>query len=419
VARASALSQQALQLLPEEADLLRADLLLNLGYAQLREHDFIAAGRAFQDAQRIGRRCGNARAVMLASRYLASSYMTRGLLNDASSVYRQALRRAISSGQGPPPTAGTVYIGNALLLYERNELDAALDHALQGLALGRRSGEMKTLFPGYLSLAQIHLAQGDKVRASLALDDAERLADLRLFSWAEEDVAAARARLHITQGEIGLAVRQLSRKGWHLTEERAIPFSVCPLVIQLAWARVLLAQHRPDAAADLLQGILDRVRREQPQSTTLPTLVIYALALAAKGSGEQAIALLADALPFAIAQGYTRTFIDEGAPMAALLQQVTHAATATGVADLLTLFPTDVHPAREPNDGDSQPAAQLSAREAEVMRLMAAGLSNQQIADELVVALGTVRTHTKHIYRKLGVQGRVRAIARATTLHLL
>jgi len=55
----------------------------------------------------------------------------------------------------------------------------------------------------------------------------------------------------------------------------------------------------------------------------------------------------------------------------------------------------------------------------QVIRLLAAGLSNQQIADELVVALSTVRTHTKHIYRKLGVQGRGRAVARATALHLL
>jgi hypothetical protein len=118
--------------------LLQADLLLNLGYAHLRGYDFVAAGRAFEDAQRIGRPSGNMRALMLSSRYLASSYVMWGLLNEATMVYRQTLRWATAGGQKPPPAAGTIYIGNALLLYERNDVDAALEQAQQGLALGLR-----------------------------------------------------------------------------------------------------------------------------------------------------------------------------------------------------------------------------------------------------------------------------------------
>jgi LuxR family maltose regulon positive regulatory protein len=169
----------------------------------------------------------------------------------------------------------------------------------------------------------------------------------------------------------------------------------------------------------LLQSILDRVRREQPQSSALPILALYALALSAQGAGEQARALLADALPSAVAQGYIRTFVDEGAPMAALLQQVLIAGDTSGVDGVLAAFPQALLEESQANGAGRQSAAPLSAREVEVMRLMAAGLSNQQIADELVVALSTVRTHTKHIYRKLGVQGRVRAVTRATTLHML
>jgi LuxR family maltose regulon positive regulatory protein len=420
--RASALSDQALQRLPPEKDLLQADLLLNVGYAHLRRSDFVAAGRAFQEARRIGRRCGNVRAVMLASRYLASSYAARGLLNDAAPVYRQALRSATAGGQEPPPAAGTVYVGSALLLYERNELDAAHDQAERGLALGRRSGELKTLFPGYLALARIHQGLGDPARAHQVLDDAERLADLRLASWTDAELVAARARLHLEQGEIGLAVRALARDGWQIQQlegEQPIPFSVCPLGIQLAWARVLLARRRPVEAAALLRCALDGVRRAQPQASTLPIVALHALALAAGGADGHALALLADVLPGAIAQGYIRTFVDEGAPMAALLRQPMLSGGAPEVGDVLAAFPpADVEEPRT-NRADVQPTSPLSAREAEVMRLMAAGLSNQQIAEELVVALSTVRSHTKHIYRKLGVQGRIRAVARATTLHVL
>lgn len=419
VDRAIVLAEQALQRMDHKADLLRADLLLNLGYALLVRHDLIAAGRAFQAVRRIGRRSGNVRAVMLGSRYLASTYVTRGLLNDAATIYRQTLRWATAGGRAPLPVVGTLYVGSALLLYERDDLDTALAQARQGLSLGLRSGEMKTLFPAYLALAQIHQGRGELAHADQALDDAERLGDLGLFSWTEEEVAAARARLHLKRGELGLAMRALSRNGWRIEDGLATPFNVCPLNIQLAWARVLLAQQRPAAAAALLLGVLNEARHEQPQASTLPITVLRALALAASGDAEQARATLAVALPTAIAQGYVRIFVDEGARMAALLRDVMLTGDTPGMDGLLAAFPPALLEASAANGIGRQSDAALSAREVEVMRLLAAGLSNQQIADELVIALSTVRSHTKHIYRKLGIRGRVRAVARATALDLL
>jgi LuxR family maltose regulon positive regulatory protein len=161
------------------------------------------------------------------------------------------------------------------------------------------------------------------------------------------------------------------------------------------------------------------LHREQPQASTLPLVVLRALALAASGADEQACALLAGALPSAGAQGYVRTFVDEGAPMAALLRQVRRRFDTPGAEALLAAFPPALQDAAVPPGVGFPPETILSAREVEVMRLLAGGLSNQQIADELVIALSTVRTHAKHIYRKLGAQGRVRALARARALHLL
>jgi LuxR family transcriptional regulator, maltose regulon positive regulatory protein len=398
---------------------LRAELLLNLGYAHLRAHDFDAAGRAFKDARRIGRRSGNVRAVMLSSRYLAGSYVVRGLLSEAATVYRQALRLATGMNSRLPLAAGAIYVSNALLLYEHNDLEAALNQAQQGLALGLCSGEMKTLFPGYLALVQIHQGLGDVTRAWQALQEAERLSDFHFFAWTVEEVAAAQARLHLAQGEVDLAVRVLSKDEWYGAPKQALPFSVCPPAIQLAWARVLLAQHRPDAAAALLQRVQDGYSHEQPQTSTLPVVILHAQALAASGAVEHAVSLLADVLPAAIAQGYIRTFVDEGPAMAALLRHILVTGDAPGVEALLAAFPTARPEASRPSVAGLRPEPLLSTREVEVMRLLAVGMSNQQIADELVVALSTVRTHTKHIYRKLGVQGRIRAVARATTLHLL
>jgi LuxR family maltose regulon positive regulatory protein len=419
IERASALSRQSLAHLPEHNDVLRADLLLNLGYAYLRRHDYVAAGRVFKDARRIGIRSGNARAVMLSSRYLAGSYVERGSLNDAAMVYRQALRLATSMHSTPPLAAGTIYVANAMLLYERNDPQAALEQVQQGLALGLRSGEMKTLFPGYLALAQIHQGMGDTIRAWQALQEAERLADFHLFTWTEQEVAVAQARLHLAQGTVDSAVRALSKEEWHRATRQALPFGVCPPAIQLAWARVLLAQHRPDDAAALLQRVRDGYRREQPHTGTLPVVALHALALAAGGAVEHAVSLLADVLPTAIRQGYIRTFVDEGPAMGALLRHVLVSGDVPEVEALLAAFPASRLQTLRTPVASLTSESLLSVREVEVMQLLAAGMSNQQIADELVVALSTVRTHNKHIYRKLGVQGRVRAVARATALHLL
>jgi LuxR family maltose regulon positive regulatory protein len=305
-----------------------------------------------------------------------------------------------------------------LLLYERDAVASALDQAERGLALGRRSGEMKTLFPGYLALAQIHQGLGDEAQAWQALEEAERLADFHWFSWTEAAVAAARVRLHLAEGQVDLAVRALSKDGWQAAAKQSVPFSVCPPDIQLVWARILLAQRCPEAAGALLQRVLAEYRRERPQASALPVVTLYSLALAAGGATEEALSLLADALPPALAQGYVRTFVDEGAPMAALLRRLLRNGSVPGVEALLDAFPTPRETRPLPGASFLSELA-LSAREVEVMRLLAAGRSNQQIADELVVALSTVRTHTKHIYRKLGVQGRLRAVARATALHLL
>jgi LuxR family transcriptional regulator, maltose regulon positive regulatory protein len=419
VQSASVLSDQALECLPQGTDLIQADLLLNLGYAQLRSDDFAAAIHTFEKARNIGKRSGNVRAMMLSSRYLASSYITRGFLNEAEMVYRRALRWATASDSKPPPVAGTIYVGNALLLFERNDVEAALDHARQGLALGLRSGEMKTLFPGYLALAQIHQGMGDRESAWRAVEDAERLADLQLFGWADEEVVVIRVRLHLAQGEMGLAARALSKEEWQIEKNSSLPLNTCPPGIQLAWARVLLAQQRPDMATALLQRMLDVYHHERPQVNPLPIVVLLAVALAAAGDKEKALALLADTLPFNLAQGYVRTFVDEGAPMATLLRLVMQRFDMPAIEVLLSAFPLAILESSTTGSAMPQPSASLSARELEVLRLLAVGLSNQQIADELVVALSTVRTHTKHIYRKLGVQGRIRAVARATALQVL
>jgi LuxR family maltose regulon positive regulatory protein len=171
-------------------------------------------------------------------------------------------------------------------------------------------------------------------------------------------------------------------------------------------------------------------------------LLLRAMALQAQGAIPVALAALNRALTLAAPEGYVRMFVDEGAHMAALLAQSAecspqNAPMRTYAERLLSAFPEADTGARRRGDTDAEdspglrvspsprlpisPALvePLSEREREVLRLIAAGLSNQAIADRLVVAISTVKKHVNNIYGKLDVQSRTQALVRARELHLL
>jgi LuxR family maltose regulon positive regulatory protein len=112
-----------------------------------------------------------------------------------------------------------------------------------------------------------------------------------------------------------------------------------------------------------------------------------------------------------------RTFVDEGEPMARLLRRALTGGVAPGYVTRLLAACGESAPETSPV---SQALVEpLTERELEVLRLLAAGLSNREIAQELVVALSTVKSHVNHTYGKLGVKSRTRAVARAQELDLV
>jgi LuxR family transcriptional regulator, maltose regulon positive regulatory protein len=196
-------------------------------------------------------------------------------------------------------------------------------------------------------------------------------------------------------------------------------------------ARVLLAQHEPGPALTLLQRLLDAAASQGRADSIIEIQALRALALAARGDHGSARDALTEALALACPQGYVRVFGDEGEPMRALLAQLPAAR------------PSQQHPARGMAPGylpallracgraDTAPsqrratttppglAEPLTGRELEVLRLLAAGRSNQRIARDLVVALDTVKKHVTHVLGKLGAANRTEAVARARDLGLI
>ena len=200
----------------------------------------------------------------------------------------------------------------------------------------------------------------------------------------------------------------------------------------LVLARVLLAQGRPAQAVSLLERLHAAAVAQNRTGSIIEIQTLLGLALAASGEEAGAADALAGALTLACLQGYVRVFADEGTPMAALLgrlvaAQKTEQAAARGVsmAYLARLFRAFGQEPAMPDSGQDAVAAvpglveRLTAREVEILVLLAAGMPNPRIAEQLVVSLDTVKKHVSHLLGKLGAANRTEAVTRARQLGLI
>jgi LuxR family maltose regulon positive regulatory protein len=200
----------------------------------------------------------------------------------------------------------------------------------------------------------------------------------------------------------------------------------------LTLARVAIAQYKHNGTGEVIHPVIDLLNRllaaaeaQERTGSKIKILVVLALAREAQGDVEAAISFLERALNLAEPEGYVRIFAEHGTPMVRLLREaMTRGITSTYTTRLLTASETWGQQPKAPSPLSHSPSPQplidpLSQRELEVLRLLTTELTGPEIARELVVALSTVRTHTKRIYSKLNVTNRRAAVKRAAELELI
>ena len=315
-------------------------------------------------------------------------------------------------------------MGLAEIAYQRDELDLALRHATEGIALCRQFVHTTPLADGLATLAMIRQATGDPAGALEAITEAVQTSPGPPGML--NPVPAQRARLLLAQGDVDGAARWTKENGLGADDEPRSPSEPGHLVL----ARLLLSQGQPGQALALLDRLYAAAVTQDRTGSVIEAGALRALALAAMGEDAGAVTGLAGTLTLACPRGYVRVFADEGQPMAALLGQLIASQRVGHVAEIplaclarlqRAFNAAHAMPGPRPDTAAVVPGIvePLTSRELEVLRMLAAGRSNQAIAGQFVVTLDTVKKHVSHVLSKLGAANRTEAVSRARELGLI
>lgn len=419
-------AEQSLALLSPDNVFVRSLISASLAQAYLLNGDLEASRRVFQECRALSEASQNAHALLVSICCEAFVQGAQGNLHRAFETYRHALeidvgvpyivppeyRESMPLAKGEQrlhlPAASMAYIGMGTIAYEWNRLNEAIEYLRMALELGRQWGYMLMLAEAYDFLAMSYLARGDPQSAFHALDSAEQFISPHHIPLPLAWTQAGRAFVWIETGNLEEAA------AWARTariREYDTPNYINEYEL-LTLTRLHIRQGHYNIALDILDRILNVARKEGRSRSIIEILALGAACLHLQGHTNAALLSLAEALELAEPEGYLRAFLNVGTPMLELLRLASARSIHPDYTHhLLSKFENLVLAPTHPS--------LLSEREMDVLRRIAAGKSNQEIARELVVATSTIKTHVNSIYLKLSVHSRTQAIAQAKALGLL
>jgi LuxR family transcriptional regulator, maltose regulon positive regulatory protein len=416
-------ARAALALAGPDDDLTRASAGALGGLASWTEGDLAGAHAAYTASVTGLHKAGFAADVLGCTITLGDIRRTQGRLGDALQTYQRALDLT-APPPGAPPLRGTadMHVGLAGTLLERDDRAGAAEHLAVTERLGEHNGLPQNPYRWRVVRARLLQAEGDLDGALELLDEADRLYNGD-YSPNVRPVPALRARLQVRRGELSQAMAWARERGLRADDE----LSYLREFEHITLARLLLAQvaseepaRRDDAtlgeATALLERLLAATEAGGRGGTVIELLVLLSRAYQLRGDRPAALGTLQRSVALSEPEGHVRVFADEGPSLAELLNALTKQVGSTGYLRRLRAASTGMP--HQPTDPTAL-VAPLSDRELDVLRLLGSDLSGPRIARELSVSLNTLRTHTKSIYAKLGVNSRRAAVRQAAQLNLL
>ncbi len=421
------LSRQALRLLPaarsEEELWLRVLILQAQGNCHRFQGQVREAEDSYAEALAAARALDSPFLVQAITNRLGQNQLLQGRLRRAAQTLETALRQAQARGGELLWFSGELHAHLGQIYAEWNELARARQHIQEGITLSQQGENHLALLESYLALAGVQAAQGQVEAAAQSLDQAQDLAVAAGVPYLEAQVAARRAWLGLAyDGAPGAEVWRWA-EAWaarRIQETEDVP-PVLHEFQDLILARFRLGQSQLDGTLQLLDEIEPPAQEAGRMVSVLQALLLRARVQTQQGDQGRARESLGQALALAEPEEYVRTIVDLGHPLRPLLVELrSELAASAGAASSLAAYIDRllVALAERGRLGVDVPHV-LTPRELEILALMAAGASNQEIARRLVVTLGTVKGHVNHILGKLEAHNRTAAVARARELGLL
>jgi LuxR family maltose regulon positive regulatory protein len=403
------LSQRALSFMPDAAHDPRSALLLNLGIAYWQQSQIEEAEEALTAARQAAILAQNQHVRLLAIGFLGLVQAARGRLLEAASLLQSAL-----SWGSEWPASGLPHLVLGALFYEWDRLEDARSHLQKAIDLAQYSGNSELASSAYRQWALLKQAEGDSAAALLALTEAKNAAgdNAPLLTHARNNAVAV--TIGLAQNNLEMARERIGKM------QTAASASLFYSTLFLAPARLSLAEGNQEEAAEHLAAEFEKAVRLGLRYGQIEIRLLQALAAR---DAEEGLVFLTDALTMAHTANFRRTFLDTGKVLLPLLHQaVSKQVYPEYTRELLALLvdSTPAPIASTTSEGqDARLVEAISEREVEVLKLLADGRTNQEIAEAMFVSVNTVKSHLKNIYGKLGVHNRREAVSQARLLNLL
>ncbi|MEM7126430.1 MAG: LuxR C-terminal-related transcriptional regulator [Chloroflexota bacterium] len=411
-------AQRALELLPASDHYEHGTAAALLGLAYWSSGELEAAYRFFADGLESLQIGGGILSAIGGTSILAYIRVAQGRLKEAVRIYTQSLQLAAKQDEPLPLATADLYRGLSEIYREWDELETATQHLQRSKELGKLAATPSDKYHRLVAEARLKEAQGHVEDALDLIYQAEQL----YYTIPIPDiypVGALKVRLWVRQARVADALEWVRERGLSIDDD----LNYLSEFAHVTFARVLLLQNQSKQALALLERLLQAAEKGGRRGTVIEILILQSLAHQIQGNTSAALTVLEQALTLAEPEGYVRIFVNEGPPMAQLL----HKAEARGIVPNYTTKLLAAFKPVQPEIANTALVTQasqqliepLSQRELDVLRLLKTELSGPEIAHELVVALSTVRTHTKRIYGKLDVKNRRAAVKRAEELGLI
>ncbi|MDJ0353935.1 LuxR C-terminal-related transcriptional regulator [Pseudarthrobacter sp. PH31-O2] len=414
MAATSSYARQALELAGPDDHLARGGAAGFLGLAAWAAGDVRRAARTFSEAVASLRAGGNLVDELSGTVVLADLWLAKGRPGEARRLYQKSLKRARARGGSMARASSDLHVGLGEIDRQAGDLGNAKQHLELAAAFVHRGPMTESRYRWFVASGLVARDEGNHDRAIDFLDQAEELYRPGFFPDVRP-IAAIKARVWIAQGALSEAAGWARERGLSVTDE----VSYLREYNHLTLVRLLIAQERADPEGGAVRGVhrllaelLTHASASGRAGSVVEILMLQGLVYHVQGHRQLALEALRCAWEEASEPDeYVRLFLDEGAPMVELLRSAMHdGGTVAHASRLLNLGKGSAAQTSRPGERPASAVDSLSEREIQVLKHLDSALTGPEIARELFISHNTLRSHTKHVFTKLGVTSRRAAV---------